>query len=241
MWYRAPQPSQGSRPLNICTPHLIRAMLITLHPGIYANDHMRHGLSFFIFNVFFIYSGALFSVHFRMQRLVLPYQPFHQALKTCCCTKACGLRHRSLRCPLCRSSAGALPYVGARDRGGSALPPTKRGRAWAVATACWGCVWQGTDWNGSTAALYLASPKDFLFLHITSAADTRQHPLLAGREEQSWEKYPPKSSCLIQRARHSRWLHFSKPRWGRGGGKGYAVPSNGGKGWGEGLTPPGHI
>lgn len=143
-----------------------------------------------------------------------------------CITGACSVPRAPAQWGLCRMSglgAGEALLCPQQSEGGRERQRQHAG----------GCVWQGTDWNSSTAALYLAQPKDFLFLHITSAADTRQHPLLTGREQQSWAKYPPKSSWLIQRVRHGRWLRFSKSRLGGF----YAVQSDGAKGWGERMTP----
>lgn len=131
---------------------------------------------------------------FGIQSLVWPYQPFHEVLKTCCCTKACGLCCRSLWCSSCGSSVGALPYVRSRGCGDSALPLTKQRRASVVARARWGLCLARSRLKRFNGSLYLASPKDFLFPHITSAADMRWHPLLAGREQQNSAKYPPKSS-----------------------------------------------
>lgn len=114
--------------LGVCTPLLITATLITLHPGIDANDHMRQAFPFFPFLKYFYRVRCPVSCPFSIQSLPLPYQPFPQALRTCCCPEARGLCSAG---SLVLWLRGAVPCAGT----GAGTPCSASPRAGTAAAA----------------------------------------------------------------------------------------------------------
>lgn len=164
--FQGPTPL-GIEALDVCPPLPITAVLIMLHPRSDAGPHRRQAFPFFHSKGIFCTVRCPAFCPFSIQSLAVPYQPSPQAV---------------LRLKGCSVVCGGDPGLGhCCDRAGT-VSEQRSG----------GCVWQGTDGNGSMAALYLAPLKDLLSLPIRSAADRMQNPILAGRKQQSRGKQPPK-------------------------------------------------
>lgn len=114
------------------------------HPGIYANDCLRHGLSF-SFLMYFLYSQAPCFVSVWYSKPALALSALSSGFKKpCCCTKACGLHYRSLRCSSCGSPVGALPYV----------------RSWVLGRLCSACDKAKESISGGESTLGAVSGKE---------------------------------------------------------------------------------
>lgn len=179
---------------------------------------------------------------FRIQSPFLPYQHCHWTLKTHCCTKAsshvtgaCCVPCTAARC-CARAFAPGFAICQGLGPGRFCSASSTARESMSGSDSMLGAVSGEEQIETVQRLLYIWHRRRIFYSTALRVQQiTRQHPLLAGREQRSRAKYPPASPRLIQRVRHSRRLRFSRPSLGGF----YAAQSAGGEGWGQWAAPRG--